>query len=47
LKGEKIEMSQSRVYFLEKVEGNWKIVLMTMTSLNPCEPEEDDMEEEE
>lgn len=46
-KGEKIEMSQSRVYFLEKVEGNWKIVLMTMTGLNPCGSEEDDVVEKE
>jgi hypothetical protein len=29
--------TQSRVCILEKVDDNWKIALMTMTSLDPCQ----------
>jgi hypothetical protein len=45
LEGETIEGTQSRLYFLEKVDDNWKIVLMTMTNLNPCETEEESIKE--
>ena len=34
--------TQSRVCILEKVDDNWKIALMTMTSLDPCEINIDD-----
>jgi hypothetical protein len=46
-KGEPIDNTQSRVYFLEKVDENWKIVLMTMTLLNPCETEDEDEDDDE
>jgi hypothetical protein len=29
--------TQSRVCILEKVDDNWKIALITMTSLDPCQ----------
>ena len=45
-KGEPHESTQSRVYFLEKVDENWKIALMTMTELNPCEDEDEDEDED-
>ncbi len=45
-KGEPYDTKQSRVTFLEKVDGQWKIVLMTTTLLNPCEEEEEDEDDD-
>ena len=39
-KGEPWDDTSSRVTFLEKVDDNWKIVLMTTTVLNPCETDD-------
>ena len=36
--------TQSRVYILEKVDDNWKIALMTMTMLDPCETNDEETE---
>jgi hypothetical protein len=36
--------TQSRVYFLEKVDDNLKITLMTITTLDPCKTDEEELE---
>ena len=45
-KGEPWDNTSSRVTFLEKVDDNWKIVLMTTTVLDPCETEDEDEDED-
>jgi hypothetical protein len=45
-KKEPFDFTNSRVTFLEKVDENWKIVLMTSTLLNPCKGEAEDNDEE-
>jgi len=45
-KGEPGEASSTKVTFLEKVEGDWKIVLMSQTSMNPCPEDEEDEDAE-
>ena len=40
--GEPGEGSSTKVTFLEKVEGNWKIVLHSQTAMNPCPEDEDE-----
>jgi hypothetical protein len=41
-KGEPGESSSTKVTFLEKVDGDWKIVLVSQTELDPCENDEDE-----
>jgi hypothetical protein len=41
-KGEPWESSSTKVTFLEKVDGDWKIVLVSQTGLDPCENDEDE-----
>lgn len=43
-KGEPGKASSTKVTFLEKVEGDWKIVLMSQTAMNPCPEDEEDEE---
>ena len=43
-KGVPYDGTQSRVYFLEKVDDNWKIALMTITTLDPCETGDEELE---
>ena len=47
-KGEPWDRTQTRVTFLEKVDDNWKIVLLTSTALDPCKTDdpEDDQDED-
>jgi hypothetical protein len=46
-KGEPFDNNTTRVTFLEKVDDTWKIVLNSMTGLNPCETEDEDEERDE
>ena len=41
-KGETVESGSTKVTFLEKVDGDWKIVLNSQTAMNPCQEDEDD-----
>ena len=43
-KGEPYDRSSVRVTFLEKVDGDWKMALNSMTWLNPCKDEGEDVE---
>jgi hypothetical protein len=36
--------TQSRIYILEKVDDKWKISLMTMANLDPCEMDDEEIE---
>ena len=45
-KGKLWESSDTKVTFLEKVEGDWKIVLNSQTAMNPCQEDEDDEDDE-
>ena len=45
-KGEPFEFNQTRVTILEKVDDNWKMVLNSITALNPCETEDEDEKED-
>ena len=40
-KGEPFNQTTSRVTFLEKVDGNWKMALNVKTILNPCKTDND------
>jgi len=46
-KGEPGESSSTKVTFLEKVDGDWKIVLNSQTAMNPCPEDEEDEDEDE
>ncbi|MEN8204237.1 MAG: nuclear transport factor 2 family protein [Bacteroidota bacterium] len=46
-KGEPGESSSTKVTFLEKVDGYWKIVLNSQTTMNPCQEDEDEEDETE
>ena len=45
-KGEPYDRTQSRVTFLEKEDDNWKMVLNSITLLNPCETEDEDEDDD-
>jgi hypothetical protein len=46
-KGEPFDYSQTRVTILEKADDNWKMVLNSITGLNPCETKDEDEEADE
>ena len=46
-KGEPVDFSDTRVTVLERVDGNWKIVLNSITGLNRCEEDKEDDEDDE
>ena len=41
-KGEPWEGAETKVTILEKVDDDWKIVLVSQTSMNPCQEDEDE-----
>jgi hypothetical protein len=44
-KGEPVDYKNTKVTILEKVDGNWKLVLNSITRLDPCETEDDEDDE--
>ena len=44
-KGEPFDITHTKVTILEKVDGNWKLVLNSITRLDPCETEDDEDDE--
>ena len=44
-KGEPLDITHTKVTILEKVDGNWKLVLNSITRLDPCETEDDEDDE--